>query len=349
MPMPDISVDQIIRHKIHHGKNRFINPFEPQAYVKPTSILKWKLFSKNHFKPLYQKERITPIHLDKHAFHTRDNLSITFINHGCVLINDKGTKILIDPVFFGISSWIKNFTPLAFNPLDLPKPNHILITHGHYDHLDRKTIACFANGTNITTPLGYSKLLKEIGVRQHNQLDWFDTLSDGWLKITLLPCHHWTMRNPLIGPNRDLWGAYLIQTTSGPTIFCSGDTAYFNGFKEIGERYAIDLAIFNLGAYEPRWLMADSHMNPAETVKAFCDLGARHLMITHWGTFRLGDEPVYLPPLELKNELEKQGISDRLLSIEHGQTLFYRQNYAKFLSSSGQSHVVEDTGLVIIT
>ena len=77
------------------------------------------------------------------------------------------------------------------------------------------------------------------------------------------------MRNPIVGPNRSLWGSYLIKSASGPVIYISGDTAYFDRFSEIGNEFKIDLAIFNLGAYEPRWFMADSHINPAETVRAF--------------------------------------------------------------------------------
>src|SRR5208337_2870795 len=100
--------------------------------------------------------------------------------------------------------------------------------------------------------------------------------------------------------------------------------AYFRGFREIGKEFPIDLAITNLGAYEPRWMMAAHHMNPAETVRAFKELGAQRLMVVHWGTFRLGDEPVYLPPIEIKRELEKEDLLSRFVSLEHGRTLFLK-------------------------
>ena len=117
-------------------------------------------------------------------------------------------------------------------------------------------------------------------------------------------------------------GAFLIKTASGPTVFISGDTAYFDGFREIGEEFDIDVAILSLGAYEPRWFMRDSHMNPAETVKAFQQLGAKRLIITHWGTFRLGDEPVFFPPIQIQEELEKQGLSECFVNLRHGETFF---------------------------
>ncbi|HKI49127.1 MAG TPA: MBL fold metallo-hydrolase, partial [Desulfobacteria bacterium] len=129
--------------------------------------------------------------------------------------------------------------------------------------------------------------------------------------------------NPLTGPNKNLWGSYLIRTKTGPTIFISGDTAYFKGFKEIGKRYGIDLAILNVGAYEPRWFMKQSHMNPAEAVQAAKDLKAKKILIVHWGTFRLGDEPVHVPPEDVRRELQKVNMTDRLLNIKHGDTLYF--------------------------
>jgi len=153
-------------------------------------------------------------------------------------------------------------------------------------------------------------------------MDWYDTIHDGGQEITLLPCNHWTMRNPFVGPNRSLWGSYLIKTTGGFTIYISGDTAYFDGFRQIGEQYNIDLAVFNLGAYEPRWFMAPSHINPRETVQAFKELKAKKILVVHWGTFRLGDEPVHFPPLQFHKELKKEGLLDRLVDIKHGETYF---------------------------
>ena len=175
----------------------------------------------------------------------------------------------------------------------------------------------------MITPLGYDAVFASIGMKNRTQLDWFDTFDHGERRITLLPCNHWTMRNPIIGPNRNLWGSYLIRTAAGPTIFISGDTAYFEGFKEIGEGYGIDLTILSLGAYEPRWFMKQSHMNPAEAVRAMKDLHAEKMFIVHWGTFRLGDEPVHAPLGDLKRELKKENMENRLLDIVHGETLYF--------------------------
>jgi len=320
---PCLSLKEIVLKKIHHGNNRFVNPFNSVNFRNPWRMIQWKVFSKNRFKAFYKQERVIPVSIDWEPVRSNKGLSITFIRHSCVMIKDSDKYILVDPVFFGIPGLFKDFSPLASDIKEMPRPDYVLITHGHYDHLDKPSLASLGKDTHVIAPLGYNEILDDLKINRRTQMDWFDTFSEGKLEITLLPCNHWTMRNPFVGPNRSLWGSFLIKTAGGFTIYISGDTGYFEGFREIGEEFSIDLAIFNLGAYEPRWFMAASHMNPHETVRAFQELRARHLLIVHWGTFRLGDEPVHYPPIDLKRELEKQGISDRLVDLKHGQSLFY--------------------------
>ena len=318
-----LSLRQIALKKYHHGNDRFVNPFSSVDFRSPWQMIRWKLFSENHFKAFYNQERVNPVSIDWGPVKRSDGLSVTFIKHATVMIKDLNRYILVDPVFFDLSFWFKDFSPLIFGIKEMPAPDHVLITHGHYDHLDKPSLASIGKETHVITPIGYNEIFHDLEMNRRTQMDWFDTFKDGKLEITLLPCNHWTMRNPMVGPNRSLWGSFLIKTASGTTIFISGDTAYFEGFREIGEQFSIDLAIFNLGAYEPRWFMATSHVNPGETVRAFRELRARHLLIVHWGTFRLGDEPVHFPPNDLRHELEKEGLLDRLVDLRHGQTLYY--------------------------
>jgi N-acyl-phosphatidylethanolamine-hydrolysing phospholipase D len=318
-----LSLREIAEGKMHHGQDRFINPFTDAEHGNILRVLSWKLFSKNDFESYYENEPETPVTLDWDPIRRSTGLSVTFLKHSCVLIKDRGRCLLIDPVFSSPFWFIKDFSPIEFDMGQIPGPDHILITHGHYDHLDRSTLSSFDRKTHVITPLGYDAIFTGLGMGNRTKLDWFDTFREGEMEITLLPCNHWTMRNPITGPNRSLWGSYIVRTASGPTLFISGDTAYFDRFREIGKEFSIDLAIFNLSAYEPRWFMASSHINPAETVKAFQELGAQHLMIVHWGTFRLGDEPVHFPPLDIRREMERHGMPDRLVHLDHGQTLFW--------------------------
>ncbi|MEN6474653.1 MAG: MBL fold metallo-hydrolase [Syntrophaceae bacterium] len=310
------------QRKIHHGQGRFINPFTPfeRRRISVIEFLRWRLLADNPFQPDYANETVTPVSIDWKNVISRNSISITYLNHASVLVREKGVSLLVDPVLYGLSRAVKDFSPLAFTPEQMPLIDAVLITHGHYDHLDLRSLKAFHHRARILCPLGYGKLIRKNGARRVDELDWLDSVTIGPFEITFLPSNHWTMRNPVIGPNKALWGSYLIKTASGRTIYLSGDTAYFKGFAEIGQRYRIDLAIFNLGAYEPRWFMQDSHINPQETVQAFQELGAKKLMVVHWGTFRLGDEPVFQPPLDIRREMDKAGLAQKLIPLRHGQT-----------------------------
>jgi L-ascorbate metabolism protein UlaG (beta-lactamase superfamily) len=316
-----LSLKEIARQKLHHVQEGFGNVFAPGNYGQLGRLLRWKWFSKNNFKHLYGDEPVVPVDIDWHSIYDHNGLSVTYINHASLLIRDQGATILVDPVLDGLFGMIKNFTPLSARTQQIPRVDQLLITHGHYDHLDKPSIQrCCYPETKVITPLGYDASFEDLKVVDRTQLDWFDRVDDGRRAITFVPSRHWTMRNPLVGPNRSLWGGYLIQTASGPTIYISGDTAYHDRFAEIGGGLDIDLAVFNLGAYEPRWFMAQSHLNPSETLLAFRQLKARRLMVVHWGTFRLGDEPVHYPPLQMAAVLKHEGMLDRYLPLNHGQT-----------------------------
>jgi len=321
-PLNGRMLRDIARAREHHGSEGFINPVGLGRQGRFWQIMKWKFFSQNRFRKFYDDEPVTPITIDWETVINHQHTFITFVKHACVVINDGGRFIMVDPAYAGIFWFIKDYSPLNFDPRTIPEPQHVLITHGHYDHLDIESLGYLKKNTHILTPLGYDQHFSELGMTNRTRLDWYGKYSDGKQEITLLPCNHWTMRNPISGPNRSLWGSYLVKTSSGYTIYISGDTAYFDGFEQLGQEYDIDLAVFNVGAYEPRWFMAPSHMNPRETVRAFKELNARKLLVVHWGTFRLGNEPVHFPPLQVKEELEKEGLRDRLVDLKHGQTFF---------------------------
>jgi N-acyl-phosphatidylethanolamine-hydrolysing phospholipase D len=321
-PLNGRSLRDIVQEKMHHNSDGFVNPLGMNREGRFWEVMKWKFFHSNQFKEFFDEERVIPVSIDWEPVRQHQGCSITYVKHAAVMIKDEDDYILVDPVFSDIFWFIKDFSPLEFDLQTMPTPRHVLITHGHYDHLDKSSLASLNKGTHVISPLGYDSIFRDLAMNNRTQLDWFDSHADGKREIISLPCNHWTMRNPLTGPNRSLWGSYLIKTSGGHTIYLSGDTAYFDGFEQLGTEFNIDLAIFNVGAYEPRWFMAPSHMNPRETVQAFKELNARKLLIVHWGTFRLGDEPVHFPPIQVKEELKKEGLLDRWVDLKHGETLF---------------------------
>jgi N-acyl-phosphatidylethanolamine-hydrolysing phospholipase D len=321
-PLNGKSMQALAADKIHHGTTRFHNPFGSLKHMGFGRLLKWKLSPRNDFRRYYADEPEIEVMVDWQKVRDHRGLSVTFINHSSVLIKDEDRYFLVDPVFDGLMWFIHDFSPLAFDPRDMPAPDCILVTHGHYDHLDVDSLALFDKNTQVVTPLGYDDIFQDLKMTNRKKLDWFETCRVDGREITLIPCNHWTMRNPVIGPNTALWGSFVFKAKSGTTIYISGDTAYFDGFREIGSLYDIDLAIFNLGAYEPRWFMGPSHINPPETVTAFQEMNAERLMAIHWGTFRLGDEPVHFPPIDIRASMGAAGLGDRLVDIRHGKTVF---------------------------
>lgn len=318
-----MSLREIAERRIHHGTSRFNNPFNNTATGRMGQVLAWKLFSRNRFRRFYEQEPQVRVSVGFDDILADPGVSVTLLRHATLIIKDRKDILIIDPVYFGLFGFMKDFAPLDFDPADIPAPRQVLITHGHYDHLDMKSLSLLHKNTSVITPLGYTDTLGELNLTRHRELDWYQTVADGGRQVTLLPCSHWSMRNPFVGPNRSLWGSYLIRTAGGPTIYVSGDTGYFHGFKEIGREFDIDLAIFNLGAYEPRWFMKPSHMNPQETVRAFEELGARRFMVVHWGTFRLGDEPVHFPPRDIRRAANERKLGHRLVAPSLGQTYFF--------------------------
>lgn len=322
-PLNGDNLRELVRRKVHHGQGVFLNPMGIPRDKRFWQMLYWKLFYKNAYGDFIDDQPLLPVTIDWKPIMAHRGVSITFIKHSSLLIKDVDRVLLIDPVFNKFSLFIKDFTPLDFNLEDMPRSNLVLITHGHYDHLDISSLEKLDPGTHVISPLGYESEFRAAGMTHRTQLDWYEQYWDGDREITLLPANHWTMRNPIVGPNRSLWGGFLIKTAGGPVIYVSGDSAYFDGFEQLADDYDVDLAIFNMGAYAPRWFMAPSHMDVSETVQAFQEIKAKRLMIAHWGTFRLGDEPVHFPPRDLRQALDEKGLLSRWVDLSHGETYFF--------------------------
>ncbi|MCP4670886.1 MAG: metal-dependent hydrolase, partial [Desulfobacula sp.] len=175
------------------------------------------------------------------------------------------------------------------------KPDYLLVSHGHFDHLDTDSIKHFS-GAKALIPLKMTDIIKKANPDIHCQeAGWYQQydLNENF-QITFLPAHHWHRRNSF-DYNKVLWGSFLIKTKS-TSIYFGGDSAYSNHFQDIGNLIGgVDIAILPIAAYAPRWFMKSSHINPEEALQAFKDLQAKRFIPMHFGTFDLSDEPMGEP------------------------------------------------------
>jgi L-ascorbate metabolism protein UlaG (beta-lactamase superfamily) len=247
---------------------------------------------------------------------------LTWLGHASWLVQLDGVSLLIDPVLRdAINVVIRRNVPPGVPPEKLPPIAASLVSHNHYDHLDMPSLEQVR--APIVTGLGHTRLFR--GARLPcTELDWWSSTQVGPVTIHYVPSQHWS-RRALADPNEMLWGGFVIEGSSA-RLYHSGDTAYFDGFKEIGRRHpGIDAAMLPIGAYDPAWFMSKQHMNPEEAVQAYEDLGARRFMAMHWGTFKLTDEPLDEPPLRLDVEwTRRRWPRDRLHVLAVGESLTVR-------------------------
>lgn len=254
-------------------------------------------------------------------------IALTFIGHVTFLIRVGGCTLLTDPVWSERAGPFGRLGPkrvrapaLALGAL--PRVDAVLVSHGHYDHMDLPTLRSLS-GAPVVTGLGNKPVLERCGVRPVHELDWWQSVDLGDARITFVPAQHWSSRT-LFDRNRTLWGGFVVEAGGSSVYFC-GDAGYSPHFREIAERFPrIDVALLPIGAYEPRWFMQPQHMNPAEAVQAHRDLGARAAVAMHFGTFRLTPEGVSDPVRALDRARRDQAVDKGVFRVPaFGETLLF--------------------------
>jgi L-ascorbate metabolism protein UlaG (beta-lactamase superfamily) len=259
-----------------------------------------------------------------------NKVRLSFVGHASWLIQTAGLNILIDPV------WSTRASPLSFagpkrhnDPgIDfdaLPPIDVVLVSHGHYDHLDLATLSKLAEkfSPRVVTPLGNDVTMRSAdSAIKAEGFDWHNRVElGGGVAVTLVPTRHWSARG-LFDRNKALWASFVLETPAGK-LYIVCDSGYGDGkhFRRVAEAHGpLRLAILPIGAYEPRWFMKDQHMNPSDAVKALADCGAAQALAHHYGTFQLTDEAIDAPVVALGEALDEAKVArERFVALKPGQ------------------------------
>ncbi len=306
------------------GSGRFVN-LEHPFNTGMADVLKWQLGG-NPDKAAKKLEqwRLQVVPYNDWLTSTVD--CIVWLGHSSFFIRLDGKTILIDPVFGNLSFLVKRFVKFPLEPSKLKNLDYILLSHDHRDHLDEASIKSLANNNpnaRYLTGLGIDGLLKSYAQSELVQsAGWFQKFHtpDSPLEIFYLPSRHWGRRF-LTDTNVRLWGGFVIRS-SGKTIYFSGDSGYGSHFKQAGELFPdITHAIIGIGAYKPEWFMGSNHISPTDAVRAFNELGAKHLIPMHYGTFDLSDEALGDPYRVMLQQQEMGNIHGQLLLPRPGEVL----------------------------
>jgi L-ascorbate metabolism protein UlaG (beta-lactamase superfamily) len=278
-----------------------------------------RLVQESHEQPITGLPRLPEIV-------SKDETGITFLGHSSFLLQVGGKNILVDPVFSTRLVVLRRQRRPGVLVRDLPPIDLILLTHAHMDHLDKASLRRVIRATRglrgtspeVVVPKGVEDLVIWMGFAQVHTMEWWQEIQVQGLRVTMTPCQHWGARM-----FRDMhrgYGGYVIAAESGPSVYHSGDTAYFEGFSEIGARLKPDIALLPIGAYFPDTYRS-VHTSPEEAVRGFVECGAKWMVPMHFGTFRLGREPMEEPVERLNADARRLQIEDRVRVLAEGQTM----------------------------
>lgn len=255
---------------------------------------------------------------------TNGEMGVTFIGHASFFLQIGGQNVVIDPNFADWLFILKRLRNPGVRLHDLPPIDMVLVTHAHFDHLHRPSLRSIARKTlrgrgkrpTIVVPHHVFDLVSDLGFEHIVELDWWGSYKHRGLTVTHVPSRHWGAR--VLRDAHRGYGGYVLKSAKH-SVYHAGDTAYFPGFREIGQRLHPELALLPIGAYNPP-SFRNVHTNPADATHAFLDLNARWMVPMHYGTFRLSHEPIEEPLQLLEDEARKAGISNRVVVLEEGVT-----------------------------
>ncbi len=238
---------------------------------------------------------------------------VVYGGHSTVLIKMGKAVIVTDPNLSTRIWTIRRKSKPGLTQAQLETVNLVLISHGHYDHLDLRTVRRLQRDAVVVVPKGLERYFVRYGFKDVRTLAWWEQTTVHGLRIVAVPAKHFQGRNPLV---RSEYQGYVID--GGFQLYFAGDTGWFDGFKEIGSIFRLDLALLPIGAYKP-WSAFGHHMTPENCIRAMEDLQVKHMIPIHWGAFRLSLEPLDEPVRRLKQAAQRAGLGDTVVVLEPGQ------------------------------
>lgn len=260
------------------------------------------------------KTALPKVELNKNSFASiPENFALYWLGHSSAIVELDGKRLIIDPVLENaafLPGIARRFDSSPLKREEIPEVDIVLITHDHYDHLEADTMKYLSKreGIKFIVPLGVGKRLKRWGISENSiyELGWEESVEFESIKIIALEGIHYSGRI-MIDKNRTLWASYAIKSKD-KNIFWSGDTAYGEHFKKIGEKHGpFDLAGLEIDGWNDAWV--NIHLTPEEAVKVAKELRAEIVLPLHWGTFDLAFQPWKKSINLFKEEADKNGVS----------------------------------------
>lgn len=300
--------------------------FYNQAPYKPKSlwdVLKWKVTSKPEPWPKWIDDQPKEIPKFPNAL---DDLSVTFVNHSTVLIQYHQTVILTDPI------WSKRASPARFaGPKrvrapgirlnDIKKIDLLLLSHDHYDHMDKRTLKRIAKKHQplVLTGLNNGDLLRSFGLKNVVEMDWWQSIEFRGMTIHFTPTQHFSGRT-FAARMTTLWGGFVLESPYGHVYF-AGDTAVGPHDEQLKNKFRkFRLSLLPIGAYEPNKFMKQSHMNPSEAFATHQFINSQTSIGIHFGTFSGLTDEGYDDPVKTLKKLQKESKNPNFVVLDFGET-----------------------------
>lgn len=310
----------------YHENYRFYNPFEPDTKRTIVHFFLWMIgFYKDKKKSLEIPPNFSYPNKDEKNI---GKYSVQWINHSTFIVKCDDVLFLTDPVWTEKLSIIgpkRHFQP-PISIKDLPKIDYVIISHNHYDHLDKETIfklLSVQKKLNFIVPSGLKKWFhKYFPETNVFELHWWETKEISGIQFTAVPSQHFSGRG-LFDTDKTLWMGCVVKKGDKQFYF-AGDTGYnAYDFKKMGEHFGkIDLSLLPIGAYLPRGFMAPVHINPEEAVQIHKEVNSIMSVGGHFGTFKLSKEKMEQPPYDLFLALQKENLSwENFRILKPGQAI----------------------------